>query len=111
MLGRDVIEFRLSPKHDPDGSRVRQLITAHYDCERARALRDALAHALALASLLLAPCAVWPDRLLPPLRVSVLVVWAACAVALTIAAAFEWRCHRKRSLRLSELGEGATMPR
>jgi hypothetical protein len=111
MLHPDFVEFRFTPERDPDGSRVQRVIAAYYKYERARAVREALAHGLAFASLVSIPCLIWPDRFPNALRALALAAWAACATGLALASAWEWRCRRKRALCLSDLREGATMAR
>ena len=94
-MGPDYIAFEASPERDPDGSRLRDVLNAHYTLERVRFHRAVLFHWLAVLSLPVWLVTLWPGWLSLDARRLLLVSWALSAL-LAAASAIRERWWRAR---------------
>jgi len=94
-VGPDYIAFEASPERDPDGSRLRDVLNAHYTLERVRFHRAVLFHWTAVLSLPVWLVALRPGWLSPEARRLLLVSWALSAL-LAAASAIRERWWRAR---------------
>jgi hypothetical protein len=87
----DFIALKGSTVRDPDGSQLREAMTAHFALERARFVRIVWVHCIAALSVPVWLLAFWPQWLSPAGRTLVLVSWAVSVLAAVGARAAEWR--------------------
>ncbi|MFN7976081.1 MAG: hypothetical protein U0166_27735 [Acidobacteriota bacterium] len=99
-----IVVLQRSQERDPDGSRFRGAILAHYAHERLRAVRGALAQVVAFAGLLLGVSSIWPALLPGTLRRAALVFWAAGFLGMIAAWTEERRYRRKRDRYVDDIG-------
>jgi hypothetical protein len=108
-VGPDFIAFEASTERDPDGSRLRDVLNAHFALERARQLRAVLVHWLAAFSLLVWLAAVRPGWPSVETNRGLLAGWALSALAATVAIVREWRWRVRLGSRAADIG--AELPR
>jgi hypothetical protein len=102
----ELIVFKVDPDRDPDGSKFRQLLTAHLAYERARGFRWLLVQVLLVVTVVLGLQVL--NRFPSPHWLEVLLR-AACAivvVALASTTFSEWRWRAERERCLAELQPG-----
>jgi hypothetical protein len=102
----DSVKFELSPMRDPDGSRLRDALDAHFRYERCSAIRVVLVHLVALGGVFPFVAAGWPTVLRRPVVACGLALWAVALVGGVIAGALEYRWYRKMSASMSDGGGG-----
>lgn len=98
------VVVRVSPEHDPDGSKLRGTLEAQRALERAQALRHFMLHLLGLLSLPLGVILARAPTPAPSTRALLLAAWATALGGLVIAGASEWKYRRKRAALMDELG-------
>jgi hypothetical protein len=94
---------RVSPKCDPDGSKLRATLEAQFALERAQSLRDLMLHLLALLSLPLGVILASTGHPLGAARALLLAAWTVGLAGLAIAGGSEWKYRRRRAALLNEL--------
>lgn len=97
-MEEDFVVLRPSPDRDPDGSRMRAAVRAHYAFEAALGARRLFVSGMAWASVAVWPVATWPGALPPRVESWARFVWAALFVGTLVAFAVErhWRTIRAR---------------
>ncbi|MGC4122322.1 MAG: hypothetical protein QM765_48620 [Myxococcales bacterium] len=85
--------LRIDPEKDPRA--LRDYLDAHFAQERAGLLRELLVHLLAVLSVLVWACAVWPHCLGRVGSDAILAAWAIFAAATVAAVAAEARCRQR----------------
>ena len=87
--------FELSRAQDPDGSKLRGVLTAQFQYERLNAIRVGLAHLLAVGGGFLFLVAGWPAALTRPAVAFGLALLAVAFVAFVIIGIVEYRWYRR----------------
>ncbi|HEY8211924.1 MAG TPA: hypothetical protein VIG99_30790 [Myxococcaceae bacterium] len=92
----DFIAFQPTAERDPDGSKLRGVLSAHFTLERARVQRAVLVHWLAALGVLVWLAAARPGWLPAGAHRLLLAGWAvsAAAAAATILREWRWRVRR-----------------
>jgi hypothetical protein len=90
----DLLVLEVSREGDPDGSRLRATLDAHFELERRHTLRMILLHATIVFSLPLWLSLAWPHLVPMGLRNLALVSWAGCAAGAVVTLVSEHRVAR-----------------
>src|SRR5262245_66339814 len=88
-----MIQIPLDTKLDPDGSKLRVLLEAHYEYEQMSATRSFFMHLLAFASVLLWLGASWPSLLPARVQAFALALWESLFCLTDVAGMGAWNYH------------------
>ena len=97
-----MIQIPLDTKLDPDGSKLRVLLEAHYEYEQMSATRSFFIHLLAFASVLVWLGASWPSLLPARVQTFALALWESLFCITAVAGMGEWIWHYRRGRCLAE---------
>jgi hypothetical protein len=100
----DVVMFKVDHVCDCDGSKLRNLLHAHLEFERARTLRTRCVQVLLVVTFVLALDTLAPAHGPRWLQLLVRAAWGISALAYGATTYGEWRWHAQRAWYLSELG-------
>jgi len=100
------IVFDPSPERDPDGSKLRSVLDAHFSLERAQHHRSLLVHWVAALALPVWLAALRPGWLAPATGRTLLAAWALSAVAAVAAILREWRLRVRRDVETADIAAG-----
>ena len=94
-VAEDFFVLHRSADADPDGSRLRTALDAHFSLERARDLRGLVVYVVLVLSLPVWIAAARPDWLSAISRRLALTTWLVAAVGLVLTFVSERRWHRR----------------
>lgn len=94
-VAEDFFVLHRSAEADPDGSKLRSALDAHFSFERARGVRELVAYVVLAVSLPVWIAAARPEWLSPDSRRLALTVWLVAAVGLVLTFISERRWHRR----------------
>ena len=95
VLGRTAMET--------DRELTSQILAAHVECERQRALRIGLVHVVAVLSAPVGVEVAYPRLLSPAVGRTLLALWVGTALWTVITAVAEWRANRNQARRMESL--------
>jgi hypothetical protein len=101
-MTEELIAFRASPEHDPQGTDVHAVLETHLWYQHTKAARYFWVHLLAVFGALGWLCVLLPGVV--PARVGEvgLALWGACGVLVMVMAAREWKWSRRRARLLAQ---------
>ncbi len=95
MDDQELTVLAISRANDPDGSKLRAALEAHFEVERLHALRVFLLYLMCVSGVPVWIAAGWPALLPAGLRNLSLLAWAACATGSVMCTISELRWRRR----------------
>jgi hypothetical protein len=94
-MSDDLLVLHRAGDADPDGSKLRGVLSAHLAFERARSLREMIVYGLLAVSLPVWIAAARPEWLSAQLKTLALTAWLVTAIGLALAFVSERRWHHR----------------